>query len=247
MANHASDPVIFARFPDAHFSLLGACYSFEHWHIAKEENFVWVKNILDKETRRVTLQRIPDLLLLEQVDDQLYPYQHLLPWGLLPALDWQPIQKALKITLPTANPNFLGLRERLTPRLVTSTEVQDAAAVLVAFESFCTWANTAPAWRLKALTWTIVKRDNTHQALVFGAPLPSLSGVTYWQSGRSLLPAGYTFEETAWSTLLAEHLGDQYYWLWDVDGHYLSIPQSAFISVTRSSVRQTQTHLSASV
>ena len=110
-------------------------------------------------------------------------------------------------------------------------------ALLVTCRDLSDYMNTAPAIRLKRLSWVIIDNEN---ALIVGTPLLPLQGVAFWSRGDLLMPAGYDFALPALSQTLLSLLNPygEALLLWSQKGTYRQINKQAFQPLSISSFRR---------
>jgi MoxR-vWA-beta-propeller ternary system domain bpX2 len=228
----------------AHLDYLGPIRHWSQLEVATMQDCCWVKGLTGDQLQMPEIKSIPFKKIFYEKDNQLFPYGSRLPVKKLPSpLLWMPLEKGLPLSLPSFNHNYFGIEEKLTVRLAPSAAEQPATALLITLKALESYILSAPAIRLKPLDWTIVD----DQALIIGAPLLPLPGVTWWKTGNSLLPAGYAWEWPTLSGIIEEELNDGgHHWLlWQPDGSYLSIPKDQFSPLSISSFRLTMAGLSS--
>lgn len=226
-------------------SLLVELYAHYNLKIAFLENLVWVKNIPDELISSATIQRIPSQRMYATAEGLLYPYGKLIPVGDLPDLTWQPIQQGLTVVLPAINPNYFGVQEQVPLQLVTRTTPEEALFLLVNLVDLKHFLETAAAWRIAALKWTLV---GNYHALLQGQPLATLSGQPYWRRGQHILPLGLDLEWPILHKAIAQHLAPkaQHWILWQKNGQYGLLPKIHFKPLSRSGFYYTKSLLQSS-
>ncbi|MEL6109735.1 MAG: hypothetical protein AAFU85_27305 [Planctomycetota bacterium] len=137
---------------------------------------------------------------------RLFSGDERVPFGVLPKLQWRPVQEVIDAKLPVAGyPEQVahksvgngavgdcGTRiEKFPLRLVpahqsTQRSPLPVAAISVTLQGLSTWVEGAAARRLARLRWVV--RDST--ALVMGESLPPVAGDYFVRVDRLLIPAG---------------------------------------------------------
>ncbi len=206
--------------------------------MAVEGDDVWVTGFEPEQITRADVQAIPYKRLYVSNGRQLFPIGSRLPERPEPALLWSPIERGLPLTLPTYRGNYVDLSPVPPLRLVHTIQEQTETALLVAVSALRTYVETAPAVRMKPLSWVLL---NAEQAFVLGGPLLPLPGPTYWQQGQFLFPVGYDLDLPLLVDDLNSHLNPigQDWLLWHLDGTYDRIPRTAFQILSIRSVRTT--------
>ena len=222
---------------DAHREELAYLRPWIHLKMASDGGTTWVRDFTREQIESVAVKRIPYKELYYLKGNQLFPLGSLLPQRRLPALLWTPIESALPVTLPEPTAPTDASRSSLTVPLVPAVTEREPAALLTSLAALATWLPTAPAVRLRSLTWVIV---NETQALVLGAPLLPLLGLTFWQNHGFLLPTGYDFAWPAFAEIIHWQLnaGNDQWILWQPEGVYSAIPRSQLRPLSIGSFRQ---------
>lgn len=233
-----------------HLDYLGPIRHWSQLKMAASPGCYWIKGLTSDQLGSTEIKSIPfkklyytrgaDAGELEQGDlvqgDLLFPPGGLVPVKKLPSfLSWVPLERGLPLSLPPFNHNYFGITEKLSIRLVPSEKEEEPVALLTSLTHLRAYMLTAPAIRLKPLSWVVIG----DQAFIVGKPLLPLPGDSYWQQGDFFLPAGLDLE---WS-LLAETLNqelnpDRDCWLlWDKDGSCLAISKEQIRPLSISSFR----------
>lgn len=225
-------------------SLLAAIYPYAFLEIATQENLVWVKNIPDELILTAAIQRIPSQRIFATENNLLYLYNKLMPVGKLPSLSWLPIQEGLTLNLPSINPNYFGIGSKINLQLVARATPEKALFLLANLADLQTYLETAAAWRLNVLDWTIIGQ---YHALIKGEPMATIRGTSYWRREQHILPLGLDLEWPILSKSIAQYLDTEgKHWIfWQKNGHYSLVPKLHFKPLTRSSFYYTQDFLSS--
>jgi hypothetical protein len=228
-----------------HLDYLGPIRHWSQLKMAASPDFYWVMGLKPDQLELPEIKSIPfkNLYYMQGVDaggpEQgrlLFPPGGLVPVKKLPdSLLWTPLERGLSISLPSFNHNYFGITEKLNIRLVPSGKEEEPAAILTSIARLQAYILTAPAVRLRPLTWVIID----DQALILGKPLLPLPGDSYWQRGNFLLPAGLDWEWTTLTETLNRDLNpDRDCWLlWDKTGRYLPILKEQCRPLSISSFR----------
>jgi hypothetical protein len=207
------------------------------WEIAMSENDTCFLKIPPTTQNENSLTLLPCLTrwTLDQKGQKnhLIPLGKQLPTAILPPLPWLPLASFLPLTTTKIQENetFFG---HLGFALIPSHQNQPATALRLPFQTFSTWAETAPAPRLAQLTFAL---SDTQETLVIGSPLPPLPGQTYYQIHQLLIPCGLALPDF----ILAQDLATspEQLHLIDRDSTVHSIPRELCLPATRSTIRTT--------
>lgn len=223
-----------------HLDYLGPIRHWTTLAIAATDEYCWVRGLTPEQLDAPEIRSIPFKQLFYQKNGRLFPAGSLVPVNKLsPALEWTSLEKGLPMSLPAFNHNFFGITEKLQPRLIPSGKEMEPAALLTPLDRLGPYMRSAPAARLKPLSW--LKIDD--QALLLGQPLLPLPGESYWLSGNSLLPAGLDWELPALTPVLEQKLTDDggSLLLWDKHSRYLVLNSDQFRPLSISSFRLSTT------
>jgi len=134
------------------------------------------------------------------------------------------------------------VKEKYPIRVIPSVYAEKGSALLCPLATWKSYADSAPEVRLSRLRFAV---SQSGQVLVWGSPLPAISGQEYWQRGGMLLPCGYDFEIPFVADLLARRLNPENdsVLLFYADGTWDRIARKHLIPVTRSGVRLTKEDL----
>ncbi|MBP6386802.1 MAG: hypothetical protein KA313_02540 [Pseudarcicella sp.] len=211
-----------------------------HWDNLKvgiDGNNIWVKNFTEKQVSNAQFQAIPFTKVFTEKMDLLFRIGSLLPDQKTPILLWTPIEKALPISSILLNQNFFGIAEKLEIKLVPSEEEHSASGLLVDIEMANEYIQTAPAFRLQLLSWTLVGKQ---KALILGEPLLPINGDIFWRKGNFLFPAGLQLEypilEEEISEIMSKNANSLIWWLSEKE--YCNIDTFNFQPLTIASWRK---------
>ena len=200
---------------------------------AREGDQIWVKGLGD-----TAFRQLPALCTWRMDADQyLFAQGAITPERKLPALDWQPLQSFIGVSLPvSALPAVTAAL--YTVKLAPAPLDNTATAILTSISTLLQYITAAPQVRFHHLHFAVAEQGET---LIIGHPLPPLPGMGYSLKDDMLVPVGYDLFPPVIRSLVNERFnGDkQVYLLFYPDGSYTKIPLSALIPVTRSAVRLT--------
>jgi hypothetical protein len=129
-------------------------------------------------------------------------------------------------------------RQKFQLMLVRTHQEQQAAAIIVDFESWHQFAIRAPAIRLQKLRFAV---NAERQVLVLGLPLPPVKGIQLVNDSGILVPAGFRWAPAVDATVLGELFGkgaEDLVILFEDNTHQLIKPEQ-LMPADRSAVRQT--------
>lgn len=223
------------KIESVHKDYLGLIRHWSNLKISTAEGKIWIKNFTQKQIESAEVKSIPYKEIFTVRDNKLFPYGSILPVSKAPSLLWAPIEIGLPLKLPKPNHNYFGIRQTITPAIVPSEVVQEACALLTSVEMLASFVETAPAVRLKNLSWVIL--DKT-RALILGTPLLPIQGETFWKRNTFLLPTGYDLDINLLTGVMEQKLGSQPTWtIWDNNGCYMKIDKRSFVPLSISSFR----------
>jgi len=176
-------------------------------------------------------------ILILNDENYLFPVAGKVPVAKLPELKWIPLQQYIQVEPPVSA--LKGETEKkVSVKLIPSDRVQEGEALLTSLGSWKTYADTAPATRLKRISFAVSENGT---ALLLGTPLPSLPGREYWKTANMLIPCGYDFEITLMADILPAKLNPQNdsLILFETDGSWQKIELNNFVNAKRSAVRAT--------
>ena len=229
--------VYFLKIDKAYQEHLG---NFRHWDNLKwgqDDAFVWLKDFTEAQIHSLAIQQLPFKELFYVQNQQLFPFGKKLPIGKAPSFLWTPIERAISVELPPTNENELPtLEEKVMVNIVPSEIEKQGIALLTELKHLQQYIETAPAIRLKKLSWLMIDHS---KALVLGTPLLPLPGQVFWADNKFLLPLGYHFELPILSQYINKKVNPDYenWILWDKTGSYSVIPQEQIQRLSISSVR----------
>jgi len=241
MAKDSSDCLkeFLAEIPRADEDFLGLLRDWKNVQIALEEDVIWLKGFTGEQAVSSEIQQLPNLRLYELREGLLFRKDALVPSKKMrTALLWTSIDKALRLTFPTFNPNFFGIDEKIQVKLKQSEEEHSATALLSPIKEIREAVTGLPKFKLEKIEWIVIN----DQALFIGEPLLSLPGKTFWSKDGHLLPSGYDFEFKNLSSLLQRkyNAGHDQWLLWNENGSVLFLNKEDLRKLSVSSFRLTQ-------
>ena len=221
----------------AHRHYLGAIRHWGNLKVATEEGLLWVRDFTAVQVDSVEVKSIPYKQLYYAREGRLFLQGSLLPDRPVPSVLWTPIERALPLKLPAFNHNYFGVADRLVTRLAPSGTEKEASCLLTDIQALGHYIETAPAIRLKHLSWVMVGND---QALVLGRPLLPIEGAAYWRKDDFLLPAGFDLELPSLVPVLNHQLNAQgtHWVIWDTRGRYHPLSKDLLRPLSISSFRR---------
>lgn len=212
-----------------------------HWNnlrIAFDEGKIWVRGLDAVQVESLDVKSMPYKTLYYENDGKLYLYNSALPDRNLPSLLWTPVDRALPLRLPSLNHNYFGIDEKIAVQIVPSAKETEAAAMITTLGLLGKYLETAPAIRLKHLTWVMLNRD---RALILGNPMLPVSGTVFWQRSAHLLPAGSDFDLYLLSAALHKQIDPdrRSFIVWQTDSTYFTVNQTDFQALSLSSFMKT--------
>lgn len=207
-----------------------------------EGKSLWLRGDRLDDALRDQLLRLPAGVLYEHLPDgQLRADDQLVPVTRLPVLDWKPLSEMLAIELPTGG--LAGeLPSRVPLTLVRAERYQPPDVLLIPFDEFARWGESAPAVRMSKLRFA-VRADNL--ALVQGEPLPPLPGRLFVSQSGIAVPAGWTWDPPVDAAALVAmwNLVEGELLLWESAETIQRIAMDEFVRCTRSSLFATRNAL----
>ena len=205
---------------------------------SEQESMAWLRGpSLDEPIDRLLRSVLGCTLFHSLHDGQLVPVGSVIPQGHVPQGEWQPLQNAMKLSLPSKR--FAHRRvQALQIVLERSARDESPDLVVLARRDWLAYATTAPSVRLNRLMFA----TSDAETIVLGHPLPPLSGDFYWTKDGVAAPVGFHWSPAVAATVIRKKLqleGNDVALL-QVSGEYCIIRQDQFVRATRSAVRQTE-------
>lgn len=200
----------------------------EIW-LASSAEALWMKCHAEKKPA-FAIRKLPAERSWRLLGELLFEEGRETPSARLPQLDWKPIASQIKIQMPTAAmPAHLDReQQKFDFALLRSQKEQPLAAVLCDLNTWEKHRAESSTARLARLQVAISSRS---EALLIGTPLPSIEGMTYWQQGNLLFPAGFELEIPAMGELIARKFDplSDHFLLFAEDGHFEKVNKRDFI------------------
>jgi hypothetical protein len=168
---------------------------------------------------------------------RLTPVGHRLPTGRLPTATWQPLLEFLRVRPAAAALPALHLAP-IAWSLVPSARFHVPQMFVLPFTEFFQWGITAPAVRLKGLSFAAAADG---RCCVVGAPLPQIRAESWCVEDQVATPAGWTLPPGITAALVAGsmRLSSGETALLHPDGTAERLPRQAFVDASRSALRAT--------
>lgn len=221
--------------------------SIRHWQglsIASEGQSIWVKGFKEEQMQSATLNSIPFIQRYTSKQGKLFPFGKLLPVRNIPALLWTPIERAIRLELPSLNHNFFEFQEGISLALLPSEQEKAAIGMRTTLDYLEAFIQTAPTVRLEHLRWTLI---GTQMVFLLGTPTLALPGQMYWNRGNFLLPVGYDLNFPLLGSYFDAKINPENdnWVVWTEASDYYFLPKTKFEHLSIGSFRLTQERLSA--
>ncbi len=210
--------------------------------VAFDKDQIWITNFEHHQIESIEVKSVPYKTIFYRKESKLFLLNSLLPDRNEPSCLWTPIERAFPLEIKNANFNYFGIEEKVAIKLVQE-EVERAAEVLLTdISTLENYLNTAPAIRLKNLTWVVI---GTSEVLIFGKPLLPISGTVFWKNQEAIIPVGYNFELAIISETINKKINTtKSAWvIWFKNATYFALEKSQLMPLTLSSFRKTKQKL----
>lgn len=237
MANNASDNLNYFLLLEEHHQLfLGGIRHWNNLKVGFDEQGIWIKDFDYAQIQSTEVKIIPYKKVFYEKNGRLFPLNSLLPEGIVPALIWTPIDRAIPVTLPSLNHNYFGVSESLTIQLVASENEKESVAMIVDLDILGDYLEHVSEVRLKNLFWCIL---DDYTACILGTPLLSVQGEVFWQSDVFLIPSGFDLELYTLKGELKQLLevADSDRVVWMRSGKFLKLSHTDLQPLSRASFR----------
>lgn len=224
------------RLPSKYKEKLAQIRVWKSLRMATDMDDIWVRGIAPHQLHSPEIRSIPFKKIYFQRDNALFLLEGNLPEERLKtSMLWSPIDKALPAETPEYNFNYFGVDEKIQFSIIPSTVERSPKAQLVTLETLDAVIPKMPAIRLQHIQWTIINK----KALLFGTPLLSVPGKTYWQTQNFLLPTGYDLEypelSSYFNNIINQNTND--YIIVNPDSTYFKLSQENIKKLTISGYR----------
>jgi hypothetical protein len=199
--------------------------------------WIWLRGLPADARPDLSVRQLPIVVSYRLgVEGWLFPAGRQTPVGRLPELAWAPLVEFLPLEVPVS---AMPAKAEVVygSRLIATNVEREASALITDLPSWKTYAETAPAARLRGLCFAASEEGSV---LVMGTPLPPLPGKPYWALEALLLPAGYDLELPVIAPMLEEKLapGGEALLLFAPDGSWERIPRSGIVPARRGAIRR---------
>lgn len=215
------------------------------WHmasiqIAKTDDGYWMKGFSHEDLVSAAVRSLPNIQLFELKEQLLYIKGNRVPERKLPSgMLWHPIQRALKITLPSFNENLFEINGKLRIELKSTSEEQEVFASVVKLDDLLKYVDSVPNHSFNDLKWCIF--DTVHAFLVGPKVLPLVS-TRYWKFQDLLIPVGYDLKHSFFKQIINDFKaksGKDEWWVINPSQAYFAIPNDHLTPLNRASVKFT--------
>ncbi len=244
-------------------SRLASLRSHSDIELATTANETWLRGVELTPALETKLAAVVDspIFRIDQ-SNWLFTVDSSVPSNRLPKLDWHSIHSFFSLSLPTSRYAEYRL-PRVPIELRRSGPEVDANVLVTSWESFRSWAESAPHVRLASLLFavshsadisnteisTATNRDGP-LTVVIGNSLPPLLGERFYLRGRIAVPLGYSWEPQI-DTLTVEQLIRRVvslpdgYWdevgvcVWRLSGKFEIVAKRELVMALRQHIRAT--------
>jgi len=211
--------------------------------VAEKDLLVWIRGSGNDEKIERLLRSLPAVARYElSSGNRLRNIELRIPSETLPALDWQPLNKWLRVQMSSSSLSHFSHDDKgfgtVHVRIVRSAEERPIDLLVTNLAEWREFALNAAEIRLRHLRFAA---DATGDVVVRGKPLPPLPGRQFVLHGNIAVQAGFAWEPAVSAEVLSRRLGlgaDVLALLWE-DGTFSRIEAEQFVPATRSAVRET--------
>lgn len=226
-------------FEKKHLESLGKVRNMPQLQIAHADEFFYAKGFTIAKNTEPIIATLPAKAIY-YLDDNglLFPKGKTTPTGRLPLLKWQSIRTALPVEMPVAALSG-ELRTAHSPKLTRTEQMQQSIALKTTFSLWQQYVETAAAIRLAQLKFAVSEAGDV---LIWGRPLPPISGQEYWVSNGNFLPCGVDFEIPLTGILIQQkwNAKQEDILLFNEKGEWEKVGLNNFVKATRSAMRMTE-------
>lgn len=224
------------RLPLADAAVLAPLRLVSGLEVAESGDSLWLRGGKADDALQRRLRALPAADRFECVsEDRLRPLNSRIPSARLPPLRWLPLSSWLRVEPPLAA--LPGNRPRpVALRLVRSTEEEPANLLLTDVGSWKAFAIPAAEVRLRPLRFAVAADQ---RVLVWGTPLPPLSGGRFVEQAGLAVPVGFKWHPPVALEVLCHlfALSDRSLVVWTSSETFIRLHSEQFVSATRSAVR----------
>ena len=241
MATNANDSVeIIAHLPIKSKDDFRQIWHLKSVQIAKSDDGFWLKGFSQEDLNSIAVRSILNLNIFELRDNLLFHKKNRIPERKMPSgLLWHPIQRALKIELPSFNENLFEVNGKLNIGFKLSSEEQKVWASIVKLDDLYRYVDTVPNHYFNDIQWCKYGSD---QVFLLGTKVLPLISTRYWKFQDLLIPVGYDLKHPFLKQIIADFKNKsekKEFWIFNSDEHYFSVPKDQLIPMSRSSVKFT--------
>jgi len=211
--------------------------------VAETTADVWVRGTAGDEKLSRALRSLPALARFEWLPNgRLRSVESRIPSQSLPALQWAAIAQWLLVHLPS--PGLPGHSlDRVGLSLVRSVEEKSASVLRTDFETWHYFVLQAPEIRLRSLRFAL---SDNRQVVIWGTPLPPISGRRFVEQEGIAVPAGFSWQPAVSPKVLRQvfQAGEDSLVIWDETNSCLHLHPEQFVPASRSGARATLDALS---
>lgn len=245
MAKHASNTLDYIlQTTKPNLQALSQIRHFSNLKVAFDGQNIWIRGFSLEQIDSPEVNTLPAITIYYIKDNLLFPKGSLLPQTKIPSrLLWSTIQQAFVLEEPSINPNYFGIHDTISPKIVLSKIEQQTVAILAEINSKTIQIiESTGAYRFQNLKYTLINND---KILIIGTPLLPIQGDSYWLDKDFLFPNGYQLEFPILNESIKQIINpnNKYYVLWQKDNNYSLIPKSNCVPLSISSFRLTLSSL----
>lgn len=206
--------------------------------VADTEEGLWVRGKAGDEKLSCALQTLPAFARFEWLPDgRLRSVESRIPAQSLPSLHWEPIAQWLRVQLPS--PALPGDDpERAALSLVRSAQEEPASVLRTNFDAWYNFVLQASEIRLRSLRFAL---SDSGKVVVWGTPLPPISGRRFVEQEGIAVPAGFSWQPAVSPKVLRQvfQAGEGSLLIWDDNNSCVHLHPEQFVPASRSGVRAT--------
>jgi hypothetical protein len=241
MATNASNSIEFiAHLPTKSKDDFRQIWHLESVQIAKSDDGFWLKGFSQEDLKSTVVRSMLKLKLFELRDNLLFEKENRVPERKMPSgLLWHPIQRALKIDLPSFNENFFEVNGKLNIEFKLSSEEQQVWASIVKFDDLHKYVDSIPNHYFNDVLWCKYGSD---QVFLLGTKVLPIISKRYWKFQDLLIPVGYDLKYPFLKQIIIDFKNKSEkdeFWIFNSDEHYIAVPKDQLIPMSRSSVKFT--------
>jgi len=231
-------PTYYIKLNRKHQENLAVLRGFLNLKVAFEDDFIWLTGFDEQQISGTSIKTIPYITVYYAKGGKLFLKNSQLPDCNEPSFLWTPILRAFPLETALFNHNYFGLNQKIDLKLISFDDDRKSDYMEVELDLLDDYIQTAPAIRLKKLSWVVV---NDKVAIIKGTPLLPISGDVFWSTGDFIIPAGYNFDLHLLTKFLNKKINpnSNFFIVWNKNTSYYKIHKSEFIPLTISSFRKT--------